>query len=64
MLNVICETTTNPDFCGIKADVFQTHLQFKFHTCLQNAFFTFKMQSFVLSAIYLFLSLFYALVKI
>lgn len=50
MINVIYETTTNPDFCGIKAVVFQTHLQFKLDTCLQNAFFTFKMQSFVLSA--------------
>lgn len=43
---------------------FKRICNFNLILALQNAFFTFKMQCFVLSAILLFLGLFYALVKI
>ena len=48
MINDKCKVPTKPPIERIKADVFQTFLQFKFNTCLQRAFFTFKMQYFVL----------------
>jgi len=64
MTNVKCVTTTICDFSGIKAVVFQTLLHLNFNTCLQNAFFTFKMQCFVLRVKFTFSRYFYALVKI